>query len=72
MIGAIGLFMGVLINAQIFSELAMIFSGMNKVNKEFQMKLTKMNEVMIELNLPFELRYEVLNFKWKTQPSLHS
>lgn len=66
MISAIGLFFGVLINGHIFSELAMIFSDMNKVKKEFQFKLTRMNEAMINLDLPFELKYEVLNFVWKT------
>lgn len=44
----------------------MIFSDMNKVKKEFQFKLTRMNEAMINLDLPFELKYEVLNFVWKT------
>ena len=69
---AVGLFLGAIINAQIFSELAMIFSDITKVTKVFQIKLTRMNEAMINLELPFELKYEVLNYVWKTAPSLHS
>lgn len=50
----------------------MIFSDINKVTKAFQTKLTRMNEAMINLELPFDLRYDVLNYVWKTEPSLHS
>ena len=38
MMSAIGLFVGGLINANIFGELAMIFSELDKKEKEFQSK----------------------------------
>ena len=63
-VSACGLFLGAVINAQIFSELAMIFSDINRATKTFQMKLTRMNDAMINLELPFELKYEVLNYVW--------
>lgn len=71
-VSAAGLFFGVIINAQIFSELAMIFSDMNRPKKQFQFKLTRMSEAMINLDLPFEIKYEVMDYVWSTEPSLHS
>ena len=53
---AIGLFVGGLINANIFGELAMIFSELDKNNKIFQAKIAVMNTAMINLNLPFDLQ----------------
>ena len=38
-VAAIGLFLGAIINANIFGELALIFQSLNKEEKEFQSKL---------------------------------
>ena len=50
---SIGLFLGAVINANIFGELALIFSELDKLEKEFQLKLAQINTAMIHLNLPF-------------------
>lgn len=56
MMSAIGLFVGGLINANIFGELAMIFSELDKTEKIFQSKIAIVNTAMINLKLPFELQ----------------
>jgi len=50
---SIGLFCGAIINANIFGELALIFSELDKHEKEFQLKIVHMNTAMINLELPF-------------------
>jgi len=50
---SIGLFCGAIINANIFGELALIFSELDKLEKEFQLKIVHMNTAMINLELPF-------------------
>ena len=52
---ATGLFMGAIINANIFGELAIIFAELGKSDKIFQRKLSQINTAMIHLNLPFEM-----------------
>lgn len=47
--------MGAIINANIFGELALIFSELDKTEKQFQSKLAKINTSMINLKLPFEM-----------------
>ena len=54
-VSAIGLFVGGLINANIFGELAMIFSELDKNAKSFQGKIAMVNTAMINLKLPFLL-----------------
>ena len=53
---AIGLFVGGLINANIFGELAMIFSELDKNDKVFQSKIALVNTAMINLDLDFEIQ----------------
>lgn len=53
---SIGLFLGALINANIFGELALILSDMNRKLKIFELKMARTNTVMIDLHLPFELQ----------------
>lgn len=69
---AIGLFVGGLINANIFGELAMIFSELDKNNKIFQAKIAVMNTAMINLNLPFDLQQAVRHNTFKNEPSLQT
>jgi len=45
-------FLGGLINANIFGELTVILQGMDKEVKSFQSKLAMMNTAMINLKLP--------------------
>lgn len=54
-VAAFGIFMGAIINANIFGELALIFSSLNKQNRAFQSKFAKINTAMINLNLKFNL-----------------
>lgn len=56
---AIGLFLGALINANIFGELSLIMSNLDIKEKEFQQNLSRVNTVMIEFDLPFDLQQEV-------------
>ena len=56
---SIGLFLGALINANIFGELALILSDMNRKLKIFELKMARTNTVMIDLHLPFDLQQEI-------------
>jgi len=47
--------MGAIINANIFGELALIISELDKGEKMFQSKLAKINTAMINLKLPFHM-----------------
>ena len=51
-LGAVGVFVGSIINANIFGELAVILSGMGRDEKAFQSKLAAINTAMINLDLP--------------------
>ena len=53
---SLGLFLGAVINANIFGELALILSDMNRKLKSFEMKMARTNTVMIDLKLPFVLQ----------------
>lgn len=67
---AVGLFVGGLINANIFGELAMIFSELDKKEKEFQSKIAIVNTAMINLGISFELQQLVRHNVFKNEPSL--
>lgn len=54
-IAAVGIFLGAIINANIFGELALIFSSLNKSHRAFQSKFAKINTAMINLKLKFDL-----------------
>lgn len=71
-VSAIGLFVGGLINANIFGELAMIFSELDKNYKIFQAKIAVVNTAMINLTLPFELQQDVRHYVFQNEPSLQS
>ena len=51
-----GVFMGSLINANIFGELSVIIGGMGRDEKEFQSNTASMNTAMINIKLPEDLR----------------
>ena len=69
---AAGLFIGGLINANIFGELAMIFSELDKNEKVFQGKIACVNTAMINLKLPFDLQQLVRHNVFKNEPSLQT
>lgn len=54
--GAFGLFMGAVINANIFGELFIIISGIDPDGRRFQAKITRSNTVMIDLKIPFDMQ----------------
>ena len=56
MVAATGIFMGAIINANIFGELAVILASMGKDEKLFQWKLAITNTAMIHLGLPDEMQ----------------
>lgn len=59
LLGAIGIFMGAIINANIFGELAVILSQIGKAEKTFQSNLAAMNTAMINLGLPSQLQHDI-------------
>ena len=52
---AIGVFMGAIINANIFGELVVIMESMGKDEKQFDSKLSVIKTSMINLKLPEDL-----------------
>ena len=56
MIVSLGLLTGAFVNANIFGELALILSDMNRKLKKFELKMARSNTVMIDLKLPFYLQ----------------
>ena len=52
-----GLFMGAIINANIFGELAVILNGIGKHEKLFESKMASINTAMINLNLPKDVSH---------------
>lgn len=68
-LATIALFMGTIINAHIFGELALIFQSLDKSTKEFQSTLALMNTAMINLNLPFEIQQNVRHELFQGAPS---
>ena len=64
-----GLFMGAVIQANIFGELALILAGMNLDELVFQEKITRANTLMITLGLPFSMQQEVRHKLKMADPS---
>lgn len=69
MVVSFGVFMGAVINANIFGELALLLQDMNKVIKRFELKMVRTNTVMIDLNLPFQLQQDIRHVLTETDPS---
>lgn len=65
-----GVFLGSLINANIFGELTVIIDGMGRDEKDFQSKTASMNTAMININLPEDIRRLVRDNNIRNQPSL--
>lgn len=51
-LASIGVFLGSIINANIFGELVVIVEGMGKEQKEFESSMAAMNTAMINIDLP--------------------
>jgi len=69
-VAAFGVFVGSIINANIFGELAVILQGMGRTEKHFQSKLAAMNTAMINLNLPKDIQQQVRDQIIRYQASL--
>lgn len=69
---AIGNFLGAIINANIFGELAVILASMGQVEKIFQSKLAMINTAMINLKLPQKIQQNIRDSLIRNQPSLES
>ena len=61
-VGSIGLFLGAIINANIFGELAVLVSQLNAKSTEFQTKLTKINTTIKNLKLPRDLEDKIRDY----------
>ena len=64
------MFLGAIINANIFGELSLIFSELDKSTKAFQLKLALMNTAMIDLKLPFKIQQNVRHELFRAAPSM--
>lgn len=64
--------MGAIINANIFGELAVLASNLNKQALEFQSKIDIVNTAMKNLKLPEELQNNVRQFMFSNQSSLET
>ena len=58
----VGVFLGSIINGNIFGELSVIIQGMDSDEKEFQSKMASMNTAMINLELPKDLQLQVRKY----------
>lgn len=65
-----GLFMGAIINATIFGELAVIVSQLSVRSAQFQTKLTKVNTTVANLKLPRSLAMKIKDFMVANQSNL--
>ena len=70
--GGMGLFMGAIINANIFGELAVLASQLNAKANDFQSKMTQVNTAIDNLKLPFSLTEKTREFIVTNQSSLES
>ena len=61
-VAACGLFLGAIINANIFGELAVLVSELNARSTEFQVKLTKINTMIKQLTLPRDLEDKIRDY----------
>ena len=68
--GSIGLFLGALINANIFGELAVLLSQLTRRSSEFQTKLTQINTTIKHLKLPQSLADQIRDYIITNQSSL--
>ena len=69
-VGSIGLFLGAIINANIFGELAVLVSQLNAKSTEFQTKLTKINTTIKNLKLPRDLEDKIRDYIITNQSAL--
>lgn len=65
----VGVFLGSIINGNIFGELSVIMQGMDSDEKEFQSKMASMSTAMINLELPKDLQLQVRKYLQRNQPS---
>lgn len=69
-IGGCGLIIGTLTNAFVFSQLQIVLKEINKTDLEFERKLIRNKQAMLNINLPKHLQPQVLHHLTKTAPSL--
>lgn len=69
---AFGLFMGAIINANIFGELAVLITGLSSKNNDFQNKMTQVNTTISNLRLPDDLGGRIRDFVIANQDGLDS
>ena len=69
-VGSVGLFLGALINANIFGELAVLLSQLTRRSNEFQTKLTQINTTIKHLRLPQNLADQIRDYIITNQSSL--
>ena len=71
-VGSIGLFIGLLIKANIFGELSLIFSELGLDEKKFQQRISKLTTAMIHLALPLKTQVLVKGEQYQIRSSLRS
>jgi hypothetical protein len=61
-LGAVGLFSGAMLNANVFGELAVLVSMMSHNNTMFLRKMTQVNTTLTNLQLGDEIKFKVRDF----------
>lgn len=61
---------GTLTNAYVFSQLRIVLKEINKNEMEFERKLIRNKQAMLNINLPKEMQPDVLHHLVRTAPSL--
>ena len=71
-IATLGIFLGAIINANIFGELAVILASMGKTEKQFASFFSASNTAMINLELPLNVQQNVRDLHIRNQSSRQS
>lgn len=71
-VAVIGLFLGAIINANIFGELAVLITSLNQKSSDFQSKVTQVNTTISNLGLPSGLRDKIRDFVLANEDGLQA
>jgi hypothetical protein len=71
-VAVIGLFLGAIINANIFGELAVLITSLNQKSSDFQNKVTQVNTTISNLGLPSGLRDKIRDFVLANEDGLQA
>jgi len=67
-----GIFLGAIINANIFGELAVLITSLQTKDNDYQQKMTQVNTTIANLKLPLDLTDRIRDFVIANQDGLDS